>query len=261
MSLGIDIGKYSIKIVELLKDKDKVYVNNIGKINNFSDLNKFDPEKITKTQFSASIQDLCKKLNIKPRKIKKVTSSLPGDTIDIRQITTLEMPEDELVVSLELEAKKHVPLDGTDAIIDYHHLGGHNEKLDQINILLATTTKSKINDHADILKNLGIKPGIFDANPIALANIYQHNNKLPDEGADVVINIGNSSTTLIVWGGNSGFFTREISISGNNITNEIMQKFKLSYSSPKVKFSRNFYLNSIVFYPFFSLFFYPRVLS
>ena len=129
MSLGLDIGKYSVKIVELEKNKDQVVIKNIGEKNLFDDLNKFDHDKITKSQMSACIQDLCNEMNIKPKKIKTLTSSLSGKAIDVRQVTTLEMPDNELLVSLELEAKKHVPLDGTDAVIDYHLLGNHqNEK-------------------------------------------------------------------------------------------------------------------------------------
>ena len=122
MSLGIDIGKFSVKIVELVQIKDQVSIKNIGEKNIFDDLNKSDHDKITKSQISACIQDLCKEMNLKPRKVKQLTSSLSGKAIDIRQITTLEMPDHELIVSLELEAKKHVPLDGTDAVIDYHFI-------------------------------------------------------------------------------------------------------------------------------------------
>ena len=235
MSLGLDIGKYSIKIVELEKNKDQVVIKNIGEKNLFDDLNKFDHDKITKSQMSACIQDLCNEMNIKPKKIKALTSSLSGKAIDVRQVTTLEMPDSELLVSLELEAKKHIPLDGTDAVIDYHLLGNHQEKLDQINLILTTTTKNKISEHADILKNCGFKPGIFDADPIAMSNIYQYSHEIPEQGSDVLINIGNSSTTLIVWGANSGFFTREIEISGNHITKEIMRKFSCTYLEAEEK--------------------------
>ena len=235
MSLGLDIGKYSIKIVELAKDKDQVYVKNIGSKNTFDNLNKFDLEKLSKTQIAACIQDLCNELNIKPKKMKTLISSLSGENIDVRQISTMEMPDNELIVSLELEAKKHVPLDGTDAVVDFYHLGSHKDKLDQINVILATTTKNKISDHAQILKSSGFKPGIFDADPIAITNIYQFNNQNTESGADVIINIGNSTTTLVVYGENSNFFTREINISGDHITKEIMRKFNIDYSTAEEK--------------------------
>ena len=230
MSLGIDIGKFSVKIVELEKEQENIVIKNIGSKSLFDNLDSFNHDKITKSQIIACIQDLCNDLKIKPKKIKQITSSLSGKSIDVRQVATLDMPDNELVVSLELEAKKHVPLDGTDAVIDYHHLGSHQDKLDQINVILATTTKNKIKEHAEILKGSGFKPGIFDTDPIAMTNIHQYSNETLEQGSDVLINVGNSSTTLVVCGENSGFFTREIEIAGDHITKEVMRKFNTTYS-------------------------------
>ena len=231
MSIGLDIGKFSIKLIELEKSNDSISVKNIGKKNLFDDLNKFDHDKISKSQIKACIEDLCNQMKIKPKKIKNITSSLSGKLIDVRQISTLEMPDHELSVSLELEAKKHVPLDGTDAIIDYHLLGSNNEKLDQINLILSTTTKNIISEHAELLKNCKIKPGVFDADPIAISNIHQYSNELSEQGSDVLVNIGNSSTTIVVWGKNSSFFTREIEIAGDRINKELIRKYNFDYLS------------------------------
>ena len=229
MSIGIDIGKYKIKIVELEKVNDSVNIVKADSFSTFDNLEKFDLEKINASQIEACIQDLCKQMDINPKRAKMVVSSLPGGIVDVRQVRTLDMPDQDLSVSLELEAKKHIPTDGTDAIIDYHLLGSSQDKLDQINLILTTTTKNIITEHAELLKNCKFKPGVFDADPIAMSNIHQHNNKLPEQGSDVLINIGNSTTTLIVWGENAGFFTREIEISGHHITKEIMRKFECDY--------------------------------
>ena len=231
MSLGLDIGKHSVKIVELATNNGQVEVKNFGIKPIFEDMNKFNLDKISKSQIEATIQDLINELGINPKRIKKLTSSISGTLVDIREISTLDMPDDELAVSLELEAKKHIPLDGTDAIIDYHHLGVNNKEIDKINILLASTTKNIIKEHADIIKKSGFKPNIFDSDPIAIANTYNYNNELPKEGADVILNIGNSATTLIVWGENCPFFTRTIDLSGNFFTNEIMREFKVDYKT------------------------------
>ena len=231
MSLGLDIGKHSVKIVELATNNGQVEVKNFGIKPIFEDMNKFNLDKISKSQIEATIQDLINELGINPKRIKNLTSSISGTLVDIREISTLDMPDDELAVSLELEAKKHIPLDGTDAIIDYHHLGVNNKEIDKINILLASTTKNIIKEHADIIKKSGFKPNIFDSDPIAIANTYNYNNELPKEGADVILNIGNSATTLIVWGENCPFFTRTIDLSGNFFTNEIMREFKVDYKT------------------------------
>ena len=235
MSLGIDIGKFCIKIVQLSKEGDKVKVDNIGIINTFDNINKFNLDNLSKSQISACIQDLANSMKLKPKKIKNIVSSLSGKSSDIRQITTLDMPDNELLVSLELEAKKHVPLDGTEAIIDYFHLGSSPNELDKINVILVTTTKNKIKDHNELIKNSGFKPGIFDCDPIATTNLYQFSNELPENGADVILNIGHTSTSLVVWGKHSSYFSREIEIAGHHINKSIMQEFSLDYESANNK--------------------------
>ena len=211
----------------------------MGSFSVFEDINKFDLEKISRSQLEASVYDLAQKLGINTKRSKDVVSSISGSMVDIREVITLDMPDQELSVSLELEAKKHIPLDGTDAIIDYHHLGVNNKEIDKINVLLASTTKNIIKEHATLIKNAGFKPNIFDSDPIAISNNYQFNNELPEEGADVVLNIGNSTTNLIVWGKNCPFFTRNIEISGDYFTNEIMRQFNVDYKTAEsMKFNK-----------------------
>ena len=55
MSIGLDIGKFSIKLIELEKNNDSISVKNIGK-NLFDDLNKFDHDKISKSQIKLALK-------------------------------------------------------------------------------------------------------------------------------------------------------------------------------------------------------------
>ena len=90
-----------------------------------------------------------------------------------------------------------------------------------------------------MIKNSGFKPGIFDTDPVALSNIYQHNYELPKEGTDVIINIGNSATTLIVWGEKLPFFTRTLETAGNYFTEGIMRTLDVDYKTAEsMKFDK-----------------------
>ena len=46
--------------------------------------------------------------------------------------------------------KKHIPLDGTEVIMDYHIIGDNPKEPGKIDVLLIATTKNLINQHHQI---------------------------------------------------------------------------------------------------------------
>ena len=229
MITAIDFGHSYIKIVQAEKDGDSIRLINVGKKSIIDDLNKFDIDEISKSNWVAAIQDLCSEMNIIPKKVKNLITSLSGHHISIKQLTTLEMQDEELIASLEFEAKKHIPLDGTEAILDFHILGQNKDELDKNNVLLIATTKNTVTAHDEIIKAAGFKSGVFDADAIALSNAYSLYNELPDEGVDVIINIGNKTTTLLCWGKNHRHFVRELDIAGHHFTLGTMKANNVNY--------------------------------
>lgn len=230
MSLGLDIGHFKSKVVHLSNDGNSCKALNWGSSLSFSDLKSYDPDMMTKAQWVANIQDLLKSVKLNPRSQKNLNSSLIGSSTTIKQIITLDLGGDELTQSLEFEAKKHIPLDGTEVIMDYHILGENIKDVGKIDVLLVATTKNLINQHNQMIKDIGFKKtGIFDATPIALTNLHIFNKGISKEGCDVIINIGSKSTTIVAYGKNQEFFTRELNIAGHKFTKEIMEKNKTDY--------------------------------
>ena len=240
MSIGLDIGHFSSKVITLSKDENNISVATVGVNNSFDKLATFDPDSLTKAQWVASIQELLAQLDLPPKSQKDLTSSLIGSSTTIKQITTVEMGGQELVQSLEFEAKKHIPLDGTKVIMDYHIIGENAKEVGKIDVLLVATTKNLINQHNQLISEIGFKKtGIFDATPIALTNLHLHNKGMPEEGTDVILNIGNKSSTIIAFGNNQEYFTRELNISGHhfNQLQELPVKLTLVYRLLKKQFS------------------------
>jgi len=231
MSLGLDIGYFKSKVVSLSKKGDVVSAIKIGSANSFNDLNTFDPEMVTKAQWVANIQDLLKATKLRPRSQKNLTSSLMGSSTTIKQVVTLDLGGEELIQSLEFEAKKHIPLDGSEVIMDYHIIGESKKEVGKIDVLLVATTKKLINQHNQLIKDIGFKKsGIFDATPVALTNLHIFNKGLSEEGCDVIINIGSKSTTIVAYGKDQDYLTRELNISGYQFNKEIMKKNNINYS-------------------------------
>ena len=223
MSIGIDLGTSEVKLVELSSVNNDAVVSKIHSKSTWNDLNSFDPEKLVKSNWVASINDICTDTKINPKRIKSIIAAISGKNLSVKEITTLEMNEDELFQSLEFEAKKHIPLDGTEAVMDYHIIGKNQGEIDKIDVLLVATTKNIIKQFDSIIRESGFKNSVFDAEPIALANCLTHNYGKTEEGIDVILDIGTSTSTLVVFGESQKFFTREIEVSGFAIIKEIMK--------------------------------------
>ena len=227
MILGVDFGFYSVKVVVFNDNK----ISTIGEKNVVEDLNRFDPDKIESTHWVSAFLNLCKELDINLKKINSVVSSIGGKKISIKSITTLEVEEEELNNILPFEAKKLVPLDGSDPVIDYHILGQNSKEIDKIDVILVATTQKIIKAHDQIIKGCSLKNVIFDAVPISLLNCYKFNYTCPKDHVDVIINIGCLSATIVVHGDNQELFTRELPIGGHQINLEIMEAQKIDYKT------------------------------
>jgi len=225
MILGIDFGYYSVKLIVV--DNNKVHA--FGEESIIKDVSSFDPNKIEVSHWVSSFENLCEKLNINLNKIDKVVSSISGTKVAIKPMTTLEMEESELINTLTFEAKKHIPLDGSEPVIDYHILGQNTKEIDKINLILVATTQKIIRAHDSILKKCKIKNSIFDTDPIALLNCYKHNYEVPKDDVDVLVNIGFLTTTILIYGDNQELLTREISIGAHHVNLAIMDLSNIDY--------------------------------
>lgn len=229
MITAIDLGYSTVKILQLTSGPSGYSVLNSGSKSISNNLKSFDPEKLTKANWVAAIQDLTKEMGINPKKVKNLVTSISGHGVSVKQVSTMEMSEDEMINSLEFEARKHIPLDGSEPVIDFHMLGQDQKELDKSNVLLVSTTKNIVMNHHDIIKDAGFKPGVFDTDTVALTNCYIHNNGFSNDGVDVIIQMGAMYTTLIIWGTHQKFFTRELPIAGHHITNAIMKTHGIDY--------------------------------
>ena len=233
MAISVDIGTAEVKLIELGKVNDEPVVNKIYSKSTWDDLDTFDPEKLQKANWVGTIKSICDEIKITPKKVKPLIASISGKNISVKEVTTLDMKEEELFQTLEFEAKKHIPLDGTEAVMDYHILGKNSSEIDKINILLVATTKNIIKQFDSIVSDSGFKNPVFDAEPIALSNCLAHNYGISEDGVDIILNIGNSTSTLVVWGKDQIYFTREIDVAGFAFIKDLMKKYGMSYSDAK----------------------------
>ena len=180
MILGLDIGRQFVKAVLLEKTRGGTKVLNTG-IRLVPEQHKaFDPELIGKPLWVMAVKELMREMKINPKRVKNLVTGLNGTNVSVKQITTMDMLEDELFSSMTFEARKHIPMDGSDAIIDFQVFGPNPKEVDKIDVGLVACTKKVSNAHIDLLKEVGFTPGIVDADPIAITNAFGNANEFPE---------------------------------------------------------------------------------
>ena len=230
MFLGLDIGRQYVKMVAMNKTKDGYKLIDAGQRLVPDPNQAFDPDKIDTHHWVMAIKELLRQQGLNPKKVKVLATSISGASASVKQITTMEMPAEELASAMTFEARKHIPMDGTDAVIDYQILGSNAKEVDKIDVGLVACTKGVLSAHIDLLKECGFKPGVIDVDPIAVTNTFTFLKDIPEDGLAVLLDIGALSSSLIVWGSGQQYFTRDIPIGGHHFVKEVVERREINYT-------------------------------
>jgi type IV pilus assembly protein PilM len=231
--IGLDIGSSSIKAVEFDWGKKTPKLKHFGMI-------PLPPEAVVDGAFmdSASIVESIRSLIEGLRiKTKKVAVSISGHSVYIKTINVPTMSEVQLEESIKWEAEQQIPFDIADVNLDFQILD-EQVSPDQMPVLLVAAKKDMINDYTAVIEEAGLQPTIVDVDVFAIENAYNLNFESPEEEVVALVNIGASVMNINILKRGTSAFTRDISIGGRQITEEIQKRLKMTYEeaeSLKVK--------------------------
>jgi len=227
-SVGIDIGTHSVKVVHLKKLHDGFKLLNYEVRPTVPHGTEYVPSDLRSDRFAPIIVEILKTLHINPKSIKHLVTAVGGDNTSIKQIKTIFLPDDELESALFFEAKKHIPISGSDMVLDYQVINVE-EVTNNMNILLAATNKEVLNEHSNVLVTAGLTPNIVDIDSLAVANSFALN-AFVEDGVYILLNLGAHRTNMVIWGPGAKFFARDIPFGGYHFTRDIMRKRQMEYA-------------------------------
>jgi type IV pilus assembly protein PilM len=226
--LAIDIGEYSVKAVELTLAEGRPRLLKAGEkalpTDTYRDR---ENRELIKQNCSAALSALMIDMKVAPAQSRYVISSIPGDKVNLKQIKSLSLSDDELRSSLAFEARKHVPLDG-EWLMDFQVLAREAEDLQA---LLAVASKEAVRDHLDSITRSGFLSPVIDAPPLAIANAFLLNPAIRQEAETVLhLHIGASQTTVCLVRKNGLFFARVIPVAGNRFSEDLAKHYKIGFA-------------------------------
>ncbi|MBE9536940.1 MAG: type IV pilus assembly protein PilM [Proteobacteria bacterium] len=223
--VALDIGSYSVKLVQLSKTKKGYNLANLASM-------PLSPEAIVDGALmdTGTIVDIVRELMAGAKlKLADVAASVSGHSVIIKKIVLPATTEEELADSIQWEAEQYIPFDIADVNLDFQILGEAPGDSSQIEVLLVAAKKEIVDDYTAVLTEAGLNPVILDVDAFAVQNMLELNYDFEEGDVIASVNVGAELSMVNVFKDGISIFNRDVSNAGNRLTQEIQKHFSLSH--------------------------------
>lgn len=229
---GLDIGFYSIKILEMSVGKKQQSIRRLIEVPTGFTPNLTEEER--EQRLIGLLQSAWKEHGVKSRRVHTI---IPGRSVFYRPLKIPIVTGDRLEKIIRYEAKQQIPFPLDQILLDYHVFGGSGGELEGILIAVRNDT---INDHVRLLGKAGLRIDAIQESSICLFNATRGMQREPDEVIGIV-NIGASTTDIIIEHDHVLKFRRSAPVAGNELTLALQNSLERSFEECedlKIRFGR-----------------------
>ena len=159
-----------------------------------------------------------------------VVAGISGKGVIAKKIDIPQMDENMIPEFVEIEAEQELFYNKGEMELDYEVLKGVNfDKPEAQSILVITVLKKVVDSYNSIIKEPFMNCEILDTNFAALFNSFEYNENLNESNNYMVLDIGCSSTNLVIVIRNQVVFARHLLLGGNFFNQEIQKKMGVDY--------------------------------
>lgn len=229
--VGVDIGSYSVKAVELKAKKQEGETQYVVKKIGYELLPHDAIVEGTIIDSAAVVETI--KMVFDENKIanKNVIISISGNSVIIKKITLPAMETEELAESIIWEAKHNIPYPYEETNVDYAILKPppHADEKN-LDILLVAAKKDKIANYSNVISQARKNLDAIEVDVFALQNALEYNYpEIINEKTMAMINLGaNITNVIIIDRGNPQLF-RDLSIGGSFFTENLSKDLNISF--------------------------------
>jgi len=229
--VGVDIGSYSIKAVELKsKKKEGELQYEVRKIG--YELLPHDAIVEGTIIDSAAVVETIKMV-FDENKItnRNVVISISGNSVIIKKIALPAMETEELAESIIWEAKHNIPYPYDETNVDYAILkpAPHSGER-SLDILLVAAKKDKIANYSNVVNQARKNLEAIEVDVFALQNAMEYNYpEILNEKTVAMINLGANITNVIIIEKTIPQLFRDLSIGGSFFTENLSKDLNISF--------------------------------
>lgn len=227
--IGVDIGLSAVKIASVSKSKKTYCLDKYISIP-LSEAAVIEDEIQKPEEIINAIKQGLEELNIKK---KIVNIGMDGPNTMTKRLQVPDGTKEDVEDNVLWESEQYIPFGADDAEIDFYVIGDIPED-DVKDVIIAAIRIDVAEKYIELISDAGLFPKVVDMNVLALNNVFEHIYETDldlysDEGA-IIIDFGAQTTTVLVYKNGAPVLTRELSIGGVLITEEIQRIMGVSYS-------------------------------
>jgi len=219
-SLGLDIGDRSLKFALLDRSKGGIFIKKASVL----ELIEGTVERgrvVAPQRLSQAIRKLLKKHNLKNG---YGAACLPEESSFVRVITLPGKPREDMEKAVTREAQANIPVSLKDVYLSWQEIPSSTPQGREVQI--AASPKKIVDSYLQVLKDSGLKPSSLEVESFAilraLINRQDYNQGI------LILDLGATKTSLIIFAHWGIRFTTTISVSDQDFNQYIKKRLKVS---------------------------------
>lgn len=211
--VGLDIGSYAVKIVEVSGADGKMSLAAAG-LKNVQDA--------SREGVIGCIKALAAQAGITA---KEANISVSGPSVIVRFIVMPKMTDEDLNNAIKFEAEKHITFNINECVIG-HHAIRRDRKDNKQDVMLVAAKKDLVVDKMKIAEAAGFSVGVVDVDGFAVTNSFMAN--FPDSSPEktiALLDVGAQLTNLSLICGGSALLVRDIGVGVRDFDASISKRF------------------------------------
>jgi len=221
--LVVDIGTSAIRLAELGQTKSGYQLLRYMQRDFNSDPSLEEAER--KQIRRDALQSLLKESKIRTR---KTIFAVPGQSVFTRTRTLPPVPEYKVNQIVKYEIQQQIPFALDQIAMSYQVL--NRTEAGGYEVMMAAIKVDVVDKHLELLEAAKRSVDTVDVAPVAAYNWLKQTGEFGTQGECVaLIDIGASTTDIVIERDNQFRFTRPLAVGGNDVTQAIASAFNMSF--------------------------------
>lgn len=229
--IGLDISSTAVKLLELSRTAGGRY-----RVESYTVV-PLPPDAVSEKNIAdveAVGSAITRALTRAGTRTKNAAVAVAGSAVITKVITMpAALSDDDMLEQIQLEADQYIPFPMEEINLDFQVLGPTENDETSVDVMLAASRSENIDVRVAALDIAGVKAEIVDVEAFAMETAFSLlGQQLPDNGSEktiAVIDVGATMTILNVIYDHKTIYTREQVFGGKQLTEEIQQRYGLSY--------------------------------